>query len=234
MSDQLDGFKKLNKENLSDQIIKQIKEMIENGILKPEDRLPSERELALKLGVSRLPLREALKTLQFINVLEVRQGEGYVVKGLDRIKLLDILEEACEPAQDTLNDLMEIRATLEMKAVELACSRRTEKDLARMLAAIEDMERNIDSEDQEINASIEFHNAVMKASHNKLFVAIMACFSDILIEGRMQTWRVKDRYKRAIEEHRIIYDAIKKRDVKAAVECMEKHVTTDLYRTDEE
>lgn len=234
MSEQLDGFKKLNKENLSDQIIKQIKEMIENGILKPEDRLPAERELALKLGVSRLPLREALKTLQFINVLEVRQGEGYVVKGLDRIKLLDILEEACEPAQDTLNDLMEIRATLEMKAVELACSRRTEKDLARMLAAIEDMERNIDSEDQEINASIEFHNAVMKASHNKLFVAIMACFSDILIEGRMQTWRVKDRYKRAIEEHRIIYDAIKKRDVQAAVECMEKHVTTDLYRTDEE
>lgn len=232
MGEHYESFKRINKESLSDQIIQQIKEMIEKGILKPEDRLPSERDLALKLGVSRLPLREALKTLQFINVLEVRPGEGYVVKGLDTIKLLDILDEACEPAQDTLNDLKEIRITLEMKAVELACTRRTEKDLARLLSAIEDMEKNIDSEDKEISASIDFHNAIMKASHNKLFVAILACFSDIINEGRAKSWLVKDRYRKAIEEHKIIYEAIKKRDVKAAMECMEIHLATAHYNKD--
>ena len=230
MSEKFEEFKRVNKENLSDQIIQQIKEMIEKGVLKPEDKLPSERELALRLGVSRLPLREALKTLQFINVLEVRPAEGYVVKGLETIKLLEILDIACEPGQDTLNDLIEIRMTLELKAVEFACFRRTEKDLNRMASAIEDMERSIDSDSQKvIQASIDFHNAIMKASHNKLFVSILACFSDIINEGRKKTLVIKNRYKKAIEEHKMIYDAVLKRDTETAMFHMKKHLETAYY-----
>jgi len=231
MNEPFDEFKKVNKENLSDQIIRQIKEMIEKGVLKPEDRLPPERELALKLGVSRLPLREALKILQFINVLELRPGEGYVVKGLETANLLDILEDALEPGQNILNDLKEMRVTLEVKATELACLRRTDKDLKRMLEAIEEMEIAVNDNDDEriIKASLNYHNSIMKASHNKLFIAILACFSDLINEGRKQSLIIKGRYRLSIDEHRAIYEAIKERDVKTATELMKVHLETSYY-----
>ncbi len=230
MNENFKEFKKVNKESLSDQIIQQIKEMIEKGILKPDDRLPAERELAVKLGVSRIPLREALKTLQFINVLEIRPGEGYVVKGLETVKLLDILDVVCEPEQDVLDDLKEMRMTLELKAVELACLRRTEKDLGRMVSAIENMGKNMDTDHKEmIQASIDFHNAIMKASHNKLFVSILAWFSDIINEGREKSGTIENRYKKAIEEHRAIYNAIKNRDCDTALSYMKTHLETIYY-----
>ncbi|MCR4441828.1 MAG: FadR/GntR family transcriptional regulator [Peptococcaceae bacterium] len=231
MNESFDEFKKVNKENLSDQIIRQIKEMIEKGILKPEDKLPPERDLAQKLGVSRLPLREALKILQFINVLDLRPGEGYVVKGLETANLLDILENAVEPGQNILNDLKEMRITLEVKATELACMRRTDKDLKRMLEAIEEMEIAVNSNDDEkiIRASLNYHNSLMKASHNKLFIAILACFSDVINEGRKQSLIIKGRYRLSIDEHRAIYEAVKERDVKTATELMKLHLETSYY-----
>jgi|GEM_PF-1420898 Transcriptional regulators len=220
-------FKKLNKENLSDQIIYHIKEMIEQEVLKPGEVLPSERELAIKLGVSRLPLREALKTLQFINVLEGKPGKGYIVKGLTVANLLDILDEACESGQPLLNDLKEMRITVEVRAVELACVKRTEKDLEKMLTAIKDMENELNHSDARlIKSSIDFHNSVLKASHNKFFVAILATFSDAVHAGRRRSLTIKDRYKLAIDEHKNIYLAIKARDAQNAVRLMRSHLET--------
>jgi GntR family transcriptional repressor for pyruvate dehydrogenase complex len=230
--DLTESFKKLNKENLSDQIISQIKELIAQGIFKPGDMLPSERELATKLGVSRLPLREALKTLQFINVIEAKPGSGYMIKDLKVANLLDVLDEACEPGQDILNDLKEMRITIEVKAVELACCRKTARDLEKMREAIEEMEIAIEDEPEKvIEGSIKFHNAVLKASHNKLFVAILAYFSDVLNEGRKRSLMIKNRYKIAIEEHKRIYQAIEAGDVGTATNLMKIHLETS-YRVD--
>jgi GntR family transcriptional repressor for pyruvate dehydrogenase complex len=225
--DLTESFKKLNKENLSDQIIAQIKELIAQGVFKPGDMLPSERELAVKLGVSRLPLREALKTLQFINVIEAKPGSGYIIKSLKVANLLEVLDEACEPGQNILNDLKEIRMTIEVKAVELACLRKTERDLERMREAIEEMEREIKQEPEEvIEGSIKFHNAILKASHNKLFIAILAYFSDVLNEGRKRSLMIKNRYQVAIEEHQRIYQAIEAGDVETATNTMKIHLET--------
>jgi GntR family transcriptional repressor for pyruvate dehydrogenase complex len=232
MPDLTENFKKLNKENLSDQIISQIKELIAQGIFKPGDMLPSERELAIKLGVSRLPLREALKTLQFISVIEAKPGSGYMIKDLKVANLLEVLDEACEPGQDILNDLKEMRITIEVKAVELACCRKTERDLEKMREAIEEMEIAIEDEPERvIEGSIKFHNAVLKASHNKLFVAILAYFSDVLNEGRKRSLKIKNRYKIAIEEHKRIYQAIEAGDVDTATNLMKIHLETS-YRVD--
>lgn len=225
MPDSPKEFKKVSKENLSDQIIWQIKEMIENKIFKPGDMLPSERELASKLGVSRLPLREALKTLQFINVIDSRPGSGYIVKDLKIANLLDIMEEAAESGQPILHDLKEMRITIEVKAAELACEKRTEKDLKRMAEAIEEMEQEFLSYDEKlVEASINFHNAVLKASHNKLFVVILDSFSDVIHADRRRALTIKDRYRTAIDEHRNIYNAIKNRDSEAATRLMKFHL----------
>lgn len=228
----MEDFRKVNKENISDQIIFQIKELIAKGIFKPGDMLPSERELAVKLGVSRLPLREALKTLQFINVIESKPGSGYIVKDLKVVNLLDVLDEASEPGQNILNDLKEIRMTIEVKAVELACFRKTERDLERMREAIKEMENEIKHDPEKlIEGSIKFHNAILKASHNKLFIAILAYFSDVINEGRKQSLQIKNRYNIAIEEHKGIYQAIEGGDVENATKLMKIHLETS-YRVD--
>jgi len=230
MPDSPVDFKRVSKENLSDQIILQIKELVTKGIFKPGDILPSERELAAKLGVSRLPLREALKTLQFINVLEVRPGSGYFVKGLEVANLLDILEEACEPGRDILNDLKETRIVIEVKAVELACVKRSEKDLERMLEAIAEMETALNHDSVKlIEGSLKFHNAILKAGHNRLFVAILACFSDVVNEGRKRSLKITDRYQVSIEDHRQIYQAIKERDISTATTLMQSHLETSYH-----
>ncbi|MCR4443383.1 MAG: FadR/GntR family transcriptional regulator [Peptococcaceae bacterium] len=217
-------FHKLTRENFSDQIISQIKGMIEAGELNPGDKLPSERELSLHLGVSRLPIREALKTLQFINVIETRQGEGYIVKGLDRAKLLDLIDEISE-LEGIMDDYKEVRLILEVKAAELASLRRTEKDLQRMAEALEEMEREIKEKQAEaIKGSIDFHNAVIRGSHNRLILSIYYFYNEIVQEGRLRTKTVPGKYEKSLEVHRIIYQAIKDRDAVKAAGVMRKHI----------
>ena len=118
-SPQLGGFEKLTQEKLSDMIVRQIKTMIEDGTIKSGDRLPPERELTKLLNVSRIPLREALKSLQQINVLEVRQNRYYVL-GLESAKLVDYFSDATSD-HSLHEEINEVRIVVDIAAVELAC-----------------------------------------------------------------------------------------------------------------
>jgi len=219
-------FKKTERINLSDQIIQQIKEMIEQQIVTIGDKLPSERELSESFGVSRLPLREALKTLEFIGVLEVRQGEGYFIKGLGKAKILECLNE--ENGRDILNDLKEARLGLEVKAIELACERRTNKDLEIIVAALEYMKNEMESGGTGIDGSLDFHNAIMGASHNRILSAFSYFIreSDLMIEGRKRSLSIPERYIRAVEEHSQMCDAVRNRDKEQAIVLMKNHIET--------
>jgi len=217
-------YRKLNKQNYSDQIITEIKNMIERGELKPGDKLPPERELAVKWGVSRLPIREALKTLQFIKVLEGRQGEGYTVKSLDHARLLDLIEETSE-VEKIMDDYTEVRLTLEVKAAELACLRRTERDLERMAKAIEEMEDELREDPQGgVRGSLRFHDALLGASHNKLIQSIYYFYNEIVYEGRLRTKKIPGSYEEALRAHKAIFAAIRDRDSITAAELMKEHI----------
>ena len=217
-------FKKLNKQNYSDQIIAQIKDMIERGELKPGDKLPSERELAVKWGVSRLPIREALKTLQFIKVLEGKQGEGYIVRSLDNVRLLDLIEETSEFGK-IMEDYKEVRLILEVKAVEVACVRRNERDLQKMALALEEMEKELQADpDGGVRGSLLFHDAVLKGSHNKLIQSIYYFYNEIVYEGRLRAKEIPGGYKESLQAHKAIYEAIRDRDIIAATNLMKNHI----------
>ena len=225
-------WKKINKSSISDYIIEQIKQMILDGTLSPGDTLPSERELSELLGVSRVPVREALKILQFIKVIEASQGSPYTVRGIGRARLLDLLEELSGRQYDVLDDLKEVRIALETKGVELACYRRTEEDLAQMRACMENMKKcyergkeNVDSA-RVVEASIEFHQCMMNASKNELLAVIYAYISDVIREGRVKTLSIPERYEKALDEHVQIYEAIKARDVETAIDCITDHIVT--------
>lgn len=222
----LNSFEKLSHRNLSDQIVLQIKTMIENGIIIPGDRLPSERELARQLNVSRLPLREALKSLQQVNVLEIRQN-GYYVLGLESSKLVDFFTDAATN-HSLHDDIKEVRIIIEIGAVELACKNRKDSDIIRIqesLAKMEEMVRLMDHNGI-IDTSMKFHDDIVGSCGNRLFMAIMAAMTSVLYEGRKKTLEHADRYITATKEHREILDAIINKDAKTAKRIMKIHLET--------
>jgi len=215
---------------LADQIIVQIKEMIERGAFKIGDKLPSERELSKRFGVSRLPLREALSTLDFIGVLEARQGNGYVIKGLGKSRMLDLLAEE-NFQKDLFNDLKEVRMALEVKAVELACKRRTDRDLKKMKEAMARMTKageNGEVGANVISASLDFHQSILSASCNRILSVLFLYIHDFgfLKEGRKKSFGIPGRYELALKEHQQIYNAVEKKDEKKAIELMRHHLET--------
>lgn len=136
------GFKKLTRENLSDRVVEQIRVKIESGELKPGDKLPSEQELADRFGIGRMTLREGLRRLQYINVLVAVPG-GYEVKGPGLYNLINEFSEIYNEgvSEEKLRELKEMRLTLEVKIVQLACDRRSEEDLKSIKESIDKMKR---------------------------------------------------------------------------------------------
>ncbi|MDD5170205.1 MAG: GntR family transcriptional regulator, partial [Syntrophales bacterium] len=113
-------------------IVERIKRMILEGELKAGDRLPSERELADMFQVSRVPVREALKILEFMEILQHVRGDGIYLKSVGVNDLLSKMDFMVETSSDIISDLFEARGALEVKAVELAAIRRTDADLQAM------------------------------------------------------------------------------------------------------
>jgi len=222
------NFEKVGRTSLPDQIIRQIQQMIERGHLKPNDKLPSERELTQMLGVSRLPLREALKSLQAINVLEVRPGEGYFVHGVEIVRILDFFEGKHEPGSSMFNDLKEARMIMELGAVELACAKRTEADIIRLKQSNERMKKAVEENSESVlRYASEFHNNIFEASRNGFFISLLACMDNSLQENR-------DRLSEAQEQglylsykaHQEILEAIIARDAEKARALLKQHLQT--------
>ena len=230
MSDTTKHFGKLSKENLSDQVIQHIKDLIASGTLKPGDKLARERELAAAMSISRLPLREALKSLQTLNVIELKPGKGYFVKGLNTSNMLGAIESASPDNLEALTDLKEVRMIFELNAVELACSRITQEDITNMINANSEMKRTLHSSEEQIMvASMDFHKAIIDACKNHLFSAIFACLKDVQYAGRRKSLEIKLRYENAVQEHDQIINAIKDRDAILAKKLMKEHLETSYH-----
>lgn len=155
-----------------EKIIDSIRTMMMNGDLTIGGKLPSERELAEMFNVSRVPVREALKVLEFMGVVQNIRGEGMYIQNLDISNLIDKLDFAIETTGDTIEELFELRETLETTAAKLAAQRRTDKDIQKMKAAIDEMEFNIAKGAAVYESSYHFHNAVIKAAKNKVLYRV--------------------------------------------------------------
>ena len=226
------NFQKLTRENLSDRVVRQIKEKIDSGELKPKDKLPTEQELAGGFGISKMTLREGLKILHYTNVLSALPGGGYEVQEPGLSNLINGLSEIYKEniSAQRLRELKEMRLTIEVKAVQLACLRRSEEDLTGLLEAMDKMKHAVTKYDAEamIDTSIQFHNRVARASGNELFVIVLDSIQDVTRKGRKESFAIKDRYQLSVEEHDKIYKAIKEKDVITAQELMQNHIETSF------
>ncbi|MEJ6391796.1 FCD domain-containing protein [Gymnodinialimonas sp. 2305UL16-5] len=223
-------FQRIEAERLSQSVVKQIEQLILRGILRPGERLPSERELSERLGVSRPSLREAVAELQSRGLLATRAGAG--------IYVADVLGSAFSPAliqlfaahEEAVFDYIAFRRDLESIAAERAAVHGSDTDLKVIDAILGKMEvahrKRNPADEAELDA--EFHLAIIEASHNVILLHMMRSTFDLLREGvffnRQQMFKNRTTRDLLLDHHRAINEGIQARDAAAAKAAVVEHL----------
>ncbi|WP_433085613.1 FadR/GntR family transcriptional regulator [Dactylosporangium sp. CA-052675] len=197
---------------LTDEAIDKIKGMITSGELRPGDRLPREADLAERLGLSRNSLREAVKALSLIRVLDVRQGDGTYVTSLEPALLLDALSFVVDfHRDDTVLQLLEVRRILEPAATALAATRMTDADVAGLRAVLDAL-GDAPGVEALVANDLEFHRLIAAGSGNAVLCALIDGLSGPTTRARI--WRgltQEGAAARTREQHQAIVGAIASR-----------------------
>lgn len=220
------------KETVTGKIIKQIRAMIQSGEFQPGKKIPSERELTEALSVSRIAVREAIKSLEAKGLLEVRPGEGTFVKAPTSHDLIDPLTNFLI-TKHAFKELLEVRRTIEVELAGFAAERSTDEDLEKIKLALDMMEADISRKRSHLKSDFIFHDSIAKSSDNKLLSRMMLTVRDIMRESILLTTKVEGSNYRAVQGHRLIYENIIKRDVQGSKQAMLDHLTQveeDLFK----
>ena len=221
-------LKPIKAKRVSDQAYEQIRDLIFRGQLKPGDQIMPERELALALGVSRPTVREAIKKLVTMGLLEHRQGQGTFVRSTDSQREHNPLAAVIEGHDASLEELLEVRMGLESQSAILAAQRATAEDIQVLERALEAMLAENAAGRLGIEDDVSFHMALAFASKNPVQVYLMKNFYDLLhfgIKENLQAlWEEPASLPIIAKQHRKIFDAIKNHDPEAAYQAMKSHI----------
>ncbi|MFI7319464.1 FadR/GntR family transcriptional regulator [Streptomyces venezuelae] len=212
---------------VTDEAIEKIKGMIVSGALRPGDRLPKESELAAELGLSRNSLREAVRALALIRILDVRQGDGTYVTSLDPQLLLEALGFVVDfHRDDTVLEFLAVRRILEPAATAMACAHISDTELdalGEQLAAL----GAAPSVEELVAADLEFHRRIVQTSGNSVLCSLLDGLSGPTTRARV--WRgltQEDAVSRILHEHRAILAALRDRDAEAARSWATVHIAS--------
>jgi DNA-binding FadR family transcriptional regulator len=221
--------------SVTDEAIERIRQIIMSGEWGPGTRLPREAELAGRLGISRNSLREAVRALALLRVLEVRQGDGTYVTSLEPDLLLESTRFVAHLLADkTVVELFEVRRILEPAAAALAAVRIDEQGLARLRAELERMAAATTSEEL-VEPDAVFHALVAEAAGNSVLSSLLETLSTRTMRARIWRGRLESGVLEATRaEHSRIYEALAARDPELARTVAAAHVANSEHwlRTD--
>ena len=223
-------FKPIRPKKLSQEIVEQIKKLISLGDLGPGERIPSERELATVLGVSRPSVREAIMVLEALGFLESRQGGGTYVRSLADVTMADPLANMVKYRDPRmLHALTEVRAGLESWSAYLAAKRAEDHEIEHLRELYAIMEKHAKKGNWDPEIDLQFHLTISAASHNTLQVHILHTIQDLFqatIMFALGEFYSKEGYiELLLNHHRVILEAIEERDPERARNCMQEHLT---------
>lgn len=199
---------------------------IKDNNLRVGDTLPGEAHFAAKLGVSRAVMREAYGALAALRLIDVGNGRKPRVSALDGAVMATSLEHAISTAQISVPDVWDVRRTIEQRTAALAAASRTDEEARNITALAEAMARDYEDQEQLTRHDIDFHNAIAQASHNALFVQIVASFAPLMEVAVPTAWRTRVAKKQKalmLDRHRAVAKAIAARDPQAAAAAMAAH-----------
>jgi Transcriptional regulators len=204
-----------------------LRERLLGGSLRPGDLLLPERELAEQLNVSRPVVREALRALSMIGVVEIRERVGTFVRKPDVSILGDIFAFTLAQDQGVIDDIMQARIAIECQAIRLACERITARNLEEISLALNAIQETIDSPEHGGAADFEFHSAILRASRSETLISLYSSMQPLLQrlhrERRHVVVAAPELKEQIIEDHRRIFRALADRDPELADRQLREH-----------
>ena len=208
---------------ITDEVMSRFKDLIVRGVLTPGCKLPSERELAEVLGVSRPTLRQALKAMQVLGIIRSRQGDGSYLEETTSDILKVPLEFSIALKGSVKHDLFETRQTIEVALATLAAERRTEQDLENMRQALARMKLSTGLPDQWCEHEFRFHTHIVEAAKNSVMASIVEMLSHMLAQSRKETVRLLTDYDASFRTHERVFEEIEEANPAGAAEAMVEH-----------
>ena len=211
-------------QEIQNEIISKIRDLMNYKNLEPGDKLPSERMLSEKFGVSRSNVREAIQKLEFYGLLVSKPQSGTFVADIGQVAMNGMMEDILRLEEPDFKSLVETRILLELKTVRLAAQRRTEEDLVQMKKALEAYSEKVKNGEDAMQEDLLFHLAIAKASGNSTMNTFMLIITPEIIT-KFEEHHVCDKGLAfmGVQEHQDIFDAIKAQDSQLAKAKMKIH-----------
>jgi GntR family transcriptional repressor for pyruvate dehydrogenase complex len=218
------GFQTIQRNAVAHEAIATIKRMILRGDLQAGQRLPAERELAAQLGLSRPSLREAIRALIALNILESRHGEGTFVSSLEPDLLTEPIDFVLQVDDGSIAALFEARRVLEAGIAALAAERATDLELAELEGFARRGRTKVDDADAFIEHDVEFHDRLRRAARSSVLASMLGSVSALSLETRRRTAQAQAVRARSCADHVRIVKTLKARDPEAARQAMVAHL----------
>ncbi|MFL5376284.1 MAG: FadR/GntR family transcriptional regulator [Myxococcales bacterium] len=214
----------VRKERRYEQVAEQIQKLIAEGTLKPGDRLPPERELATRFGVARSSIRDAVRTLEVMGILEPRQGTGTVVRDLSADSLVVPLATVLVRKRELVEELIDVRRILEPALAARAAKNATVEEVMELEDILRRQREKMSRGQPTIEEDSEFHYAIGRAARNSVVLKVLDILMDLLRESRARSLQTQGRPERSYAGHQRVLRAIKRRDPDAAEKAVRKHL----------
>ena len=218
-------FEAVPRTKLYQKVVKQVQDIIRDGLLRPGDMLPPERELAERLQVSRGSLREAILALESMGLVEPRHGEGTIVRDLSAAPLVNQLSVMLVQKRALVGELLEFRLMVEPTLAARAAANATEEEIVHLEEILSRQKAKVDRGELAIEEDSKFHYAIAQAARNSVVLKVLDVFMDYLRESRELSLQVEGRPQRSLNSHRRILNAIARKNPAAAEKAMRRHIT---------
>jgi GntR family transcriptional repressor for pyruvate dehydrogenase complex len=223
-------FLPIERKTIVTEITQRLLEYLLSGLVKPGDKIPTERKLSESIGVGRSSLREALKALTILGLLEVRQGDGTYLKKADSDLLPQVIEWGLLLGEKRTMDLIEAREKIEVLMVELAAERRDENGLSELRDILDQMKKSVGDSKAYIEADVSFHLKLAEMAQNTILRDILSSIQALLRAWIKSVIEAEGNAKFSFEEHYPIYLAVENGDREAAAQAMRFHMDSASTR----
>ena len=217
-------LKAVRKKRAFEDIVKQIRHLIEKGKLTREDQLPTERELSETFKVSRATVREAIFSLETMKLVERRQGNGTYVIASSEEALVQPLAKSLFHEKDDIIDIFALRKIIEPEVAHLASENRTSEELNELKEILKEHEREVADGLNPIQANSDFHRHMARMAKNRVLERLLLALFDLLEKTREKYLQTEERKEKSLQGHHEILTAIKSGNGPAARQAMRRHL----------
>lgn len=224
MQDRPIDYEVQKKRSTTEIIVEKLIALIRDRSLSPGDRLPPERELSQLMNISRPPLREALKALEIMNIIEIRQGSGAYVNKLEPERIAEHLDIVFTLDDSLYHDLFKARRALESAISRMAAENITDSELRGIEENIHSAASKVDDPEHFLKLDYQLHGLILSASRNRILPVFVQSINKLNLAVREKTNSHIEVRKSTIQDHQRILEALRERDPDKAAAAMEQHL----------